>query len=282
MYEVVFQNDNGKVFTFGPSGSNWFGMSIGNGLEVNIGSSQGFAQIGETVERKSMSGRVIDVNGVFYGNIVGGKNKLRNICAPLSAGRLICGGKFFIDVHVKSAPTFSAVKNNGRFMMQFYAPFPFFSVLSESIFEIGTLVPKFRFPVNYATPHRFGTRSANRYVNVINPGDVRVPFRLVLMATGTSTNPRITNVETLETLQIRGTITTGQQITIRRDGRNVLRAELTASGQPTDIISWIDEASSLFELAPGDNLIVATDDESGASLEARITFHEGVAALYET
>lgn len=282
MYEVIFQNDNGKVFTFGPSGSNWFGMSIGNGLEVDLGRSQGFAQVGETVETKSISGRVIDVGGVFYGDIVGGKNKLRNVCAPLSSGRLICDGKYFIDVHVKSAPTFSSIKNNGRYMMQFYAPRPFFSVLSESLFEIGTVTPQFRFPVNYGHPHRFGARSANRYVNVINPGDVRVPYSLVLSASGVSTNPRITNIETLETLQINGQLTAGQYITIRRDGNNVLRAELTASGQTTDIISWIDEDSTLFELAQGDNLIVATDDESGASLEARITFHAGVAALYET
>ena len=50
MFEVVFENDNGKKFAFGSSGGNWFAMNIADGMEVTLGKSQGFAQIGETVE----------------------------------------------------------------------------------------------------------------------------------------------------------------------------------------------------------------------------------------
>ena len=49
-----------------------------------------------------------------------------------------------------------------------------------------------------------------------------------------------------------------------------LRAEKTSDGITTDILSWIDEGSTLFEMNVGDNLIAANDDEGGASLEARL------------
>lgn len=282
MYEVIFQNDNGKVFTFGPNGGNWYGMNIGNGLEVTLGKSQGFAQVGETVETQSIGGRSIDVTGMFFGDIVGGKNNLRNVCAPLSSGHLIFQKSHYIRVYVKAAPSFSAVKNNGLFKMQFYAPFPFFSAFQESYVLIGGIIPGFRFPVNYGRPHRFGTRSNERYVNVVNSGDVRIPYRLVLRSEGVSTNPTLTNITTFAFLKINGTINIGQFITIFRDDNNVLRAELTDGNQVTDVITWIDDESSLFELEPGDNLISANDEEGGKSLIASFTFNPAVGALYET
>lgn len=282
MYEVIFENDNGKKFTFGPSGSNWFGMNIGDGVEITLGKSQGFAQIGETVETQSVAGRTIDVTGQFYGDIVERKNSLRNVCAPLASGRLIFQETHYIRVYVKAAPSFSAVKNNGLFKMQFYAPFPFFSAFSESYYAIGGVVPGFRFPVNYGRPHRFGTRNTERYVNVINPGDVRVPFRLVLRSEGVSTNATITNLTTFAFLKINGTINIGEYITIYRDNNNVLRAELTSGDAVTDVITWIDDESSLFELESGDNLISANDVEGGAALVVSLTFNPAVGALYES
>ena len=74
----------------------------------------------------------------------------------------------------------------------------------------------------------------------------------------------------------------GEYITIYRDSNNVLRAELTSGSTVTDVITWIDDESSLFELESGDNLISATDEEGGASLVATFTFNPARAVLYES
>ncbi len=282
VYEVIFENDNGKKFIFGPSGSNWFGMNIGDGMEITLGKSQGFSQVGETIETQSVAGRPINVTGQLYGNIVSLKNTLRNVCAPLSSGRLIFNKTHYIRVCVKAAPTFSAVKNNGLFAMQFYAPYPYFKAFEEKSFQLGGVTKQFRFPVNYSQPHRFGTRGGNRYTNIINAGDVSVPFRLELHSTGISTNPTVTNLNTFDYLKLNGQLNAGDMAVIYRDDNNVLRAELTSGGATSDIISWIEDDSSLFELASGDNLIQANDDEGSAGLYASITFSPAVVALYET
>ncbi|MCI7018328.1 MAG: phage tail family protein [Clostridiales bacterium] len=282
MYEVVFENSNGKRFTFGPSGCSHFAINMAEGMEITLGKSQGFAQIGETVETQSVSGRHIDVTGELYGNIVERKNALRNTCAPLASGRLVFNGTHYIRVYVKAAPSFSVVKNNGLFKMQFYAPFPFFYEFTESYFRIGGMVKNFRFPVNYAKPHRFGTRQSARYVNIINPGDVRVPFRMVIRSEGVSSNATITNLTTFAYLKINGSLNTGEYITIYRDENNVLRAELTSGDTVTDVITWLDDDSSLFELESGDNLISANDDQGGAALVVSIAFNPAVGVLYES
>lgn len=282
MYEVIFEADNGKKFVFGRNGNNYFYMSIANGVDVNLGTSQGFSQVGETVENQSVAGRPIDVTGEVYGNVTARKDALRNVCAPLTSGRLVFQNTWFIRVFVKSAPTFMPVKNNGRFKMQFFAPYPFFSTMEEKQYQIGSVIPMFRFPVNYSKPHRFGTRNAERYTNIINSGDVRIPYTLTLRSEGISTNPTVTNLTTFSFLRLNGVLEAGDVATIYWDSDNVLRAELTSGGVTTDIASWIDDDSELYELEVGDNLIQANDDEGGAGLVASITFRPAVVALYET
>ena len=282
MFEAVFESDNGRTFVFGIRGSNYFAMNIGEAVNAAIGTSQGFAQIGETLENWAVGGRSIDVSGKLFGNIVERKNALRSACAPLSTGRLILGGTHFIRVAVKSPPSFSAVKNNGLFKMLFFAPFPYFSEIEERRYLIGGITPQFRLPINYRNPHRFGVKSADKYINIPNPGDVRVPFKVVIRSDGTSTNPVITNMATYAFLKFNGTLYAGEYITVYRDDRNVLRAELTQGSSTTDIIDWIDDGSTLFELEAGDNLISANDDQSSSRLTVYVSFNPAQAVLYET
>lgn len=282
MFEAVFEADNGKKFAFGQSGNAWFGMDIGQGVEVELGTSQGFSQVGVTVETQSVGGRPINVTGQLYGDIVERKNALRNVCAPFTSGRLVFQKSHYIRVYVKAAPTFSAVKKNGLFKMQFFAPFPFFRDINEKLYYIGAVIPQFRFPVNYAKPHWFGTRTAARYTNIVNTGDVKIPFRVHLQSSGTCTNVTISNLQTFAFLKLNGTLNAGDAVEIYWSDDNDLRAELTSGGVVSDIISWIDEASSLFELEVGDNLLSANDDEGGASLTAQFAFSLAVVALYET
>lgn len=282
MYSVVFESDNGEKYVFGKAGDTIFSMDLGSGVPVDIGTSQGFAQVGETMQSRTVSGRTITVKGAVYRNIQDRKKAMRKIISPFSCGRLVFGGEYYTRVFVKNSPTFSTVKNDGRFSMQFFAPFPFFYSVNSQFSEIGSIKPMFVFPVNYAVPHKFGERSASRYKNIFNAGDVKVPFSVYLESGGTSTNIVISNLKTFKTLKVNGALQSGDSVNIYRDDDNVLRAELTSDGAKSDIISWIDESSDLFELEVGDNLISVNDDEGGASLTVKISFNPAVVALYET
>jgi len=282
VYNVVFENDNGSKYVFGVNGNTVFDMDLGDGVSVNIGTSQGFSQIGETIQSRTVSGRTINVSGAVYGNVQERKKTMRRSVSPFSFGKLVFEGRYYIRVFVKSAPTFSSVKNDGRFTMQFYAPYPFFKSVEEKNVDIGTIKSLFSFPVNYSMTHKFGEKETERYKNVYNDSDVSVPFSLYLSCSGTSTNPVISNLNTFQFLKINGTLNVGDYLKIYRNDDNVLMAELTSDGETTDVISWIDESSDLFELVVGDNLISATDDEHGASLSVKITYNPVAVAVYES
>lgn len=282
MYSVVFESDNGASYVFGKDGTTVFDMDVGSGVSVNIGTSQGFSQVGETVQDATVSGRTINVNGVVYGNVPERKRTMRQVVAPFATGKLLFENQYYARVCVKNAPTFSPVKNDGRFTMQFYSPFPFFFEKNSKLYELGTIIPAFSFPVNYAESHTFGQRSSIRYKNIINDGDVNVPLNIYLQALGTVNNVVISNLDTFQNFKINGIINIGESVNIYRDNENVLRAELTSNGVVSDILSRIDESSDLFELNVGDNLIAVNDDNGGSNVLTRIEFSPAVVALYET
>lgn len=281
MFEAVFEADNGRKFVFGRNGGNSYGMDIGSGVEVALGTSQGFSQIGETVQTQSVGGRLIPVKGTLYGDIAERKNAMRSVFAPMTAGRLVFQKRHFIRVFVKSAPTFSPKQGDGRFMMQLFAPFPYFSSTDEKVYTVGGATKEFRFPVNYAKPHRFGTRSTEKAVNVKNDGDVAVSFRLDILVTGACRNIAVTNMETQAFLRLTGEFEAGERIAVYRDENNAIRAENTTGGVIHDILGRLDDESNLFELAVGDNLLAATDDYGGKGMTVRFTFHSARAAMYE-
>lgn len=281
MYNAVFEADNGEKYVFGVNGNTVFDMDFGNGVSVNIGTSQGFSQVGETVETKSVGGRVINVKGAVFGNIAETRKRMRRVFSPFTSGKLVFENQYYTRVHVKNAPSFSPVKNDGRFTMQLFAPFPYFYSVNEKTENIGTIKPMFSFPVNYAVPHIFGTKGDSKYTNIFNDGDVTVPFSVWIYTSGESSNITISNLSTFETLKFNGTLYAGESVELYRDKDGIIRAFKLSGGEKEDILSWIDEESTLFQLYAGDNLISAVDDSGGNSLTVKFSFNTAVSALYE-
>lgn len=285
MYSAVFERSDGKRFVFGTKGGNIFDMDVGKGMAVNLGLSQGFSQIGQSVETSSVAGRTITVTGTFVpnlgSNVAEDKKRMRSVLTPFAKGRLIFNGKQYTNVFVKNAPSFSPVKDNGKFTMQLFAPFPFFYSQTQTSIYIGGMVGRFSFPVNYAEPHFFGVSDKNKYQNITNNGDVPVPFRVTLSTNVESVNPVVTNLKTFQSMRINGRLNAGDFLDIYRNDENVLRAELTSDGVVSDVLSWIDEDSDLFSVDVGDNLISASDENNGLNLSVRVTFNEAVVAVYE-
>lgn len=282
MYNARYVSNTGETYDFGVSGSTVFDMDIGNGLSVDIATSQGFAQMGESVEGQTVTGKPINVKGVIYKDISNRRKMLRSVFAPFTNGRLTFDNGYYIDVYVKDTPTFSPVKNDGRFTMLLFAPFPFFSKADSGKVEFGEVVPEFSFPVNYVEPHTFGTKRGITEKNIINDGDVPVSFDVTFKTTGKVTNISVSDLDTGEFLRIEGTLSGGQKITLNRTTEGVLKAYLIDGNKKKNIISWVDENSTLDKLKKGVNRFQITDEFSnGELLIADFTYNTAVTSIYE-
>lgn len=282
MYSLKFIKDNGDIFLLGTDNNIVCDVDGLSGIDVNLGKSQGFSQIGESIDTQSVGGKLLKVKGVIYKNLASTKNALIKAFPAFTSGRLVFQDKYYIYVYVKESPTVAPTKKGGAFMLALYAPFPFWKEIAESTFYIGAITPMFSFPVNYETPHTFGTKSAARYINIVNNGDLKTAYRLDLTTEATSTNITLTNLKTFEFIKFNGTLNAGERISIYRDNNNQLKAVFYDGSVETDIISWIDEESTLYEMNIGDNLILASDDDGGENLTAQLTFNTVLGGVYET
>lgn len=271
MYKARFVADRGAEYDFSiASGFDIDGLS---GINVEIGTSQGFSQIGESVQTQSLNGKSLAIRGAIYQDIQSQKKQLSKVFAPFTSGRLIVNDKFYIYVYVKTSPTFAAKFDDGRFNIQLFAPFPFFRAIEDTYITIGELIKGFSFPVDYHE-HSFGIRSQVQTTNVINIGDIQSAFKLVLSASDYVENPQIRNISTGEFDSFTGIMSPGDIIEMYRDDNGVLKVEKTdIDGQTEDAFSWLDEESNLFYLAVGDNVITASADDGYEFLTTAIVYN---------
>lgn len=279
VYKARFEGDNGRVFDFGKD--NVFDINAGDGVSVSMGTAQGFAQIGEVLQSQSIGGRTLKIQGVLINDIADGKKRLRGAFSPFNGGKLIFNNEYYMRVFVKNTPTFSPVKDDGRFSLQLFAPIPFFYSISERRFALGAVKPLFSFPVNYGQPHYFGETMAQKIVDVVNDGDANTALSVEIRTKAAAENIIITNLKTFEFLKINVAINLGDVVKVWRDEDNVLRATLTSNGEITDIITQIDEASELFELRQGENLLTISADSGGDNLNAVFAFNSAAVSVYE-
>lgn len=289
MLKAVFVSDSGKTFVLGTDGGVAFDMDVGQGVPVRIGTTQGFSEIGETVETKSVGSKTINVTGCIYGDVAKVKRSMTNVFSPLTSGRLTINGKYYCDVTVKSSPSFSTKKNDGRFTMQFLSAKPFFYSVNPVTSTLGYVTPLFSFPVTYSStePHKFGERSVAKYINMKNTGDVAVPFSVEAYAYGDVYGVLVKNVNTRKYLEFTDVgldpiMQSGDKLTIRRDEKGILRAEIESNGATVDALHYLNLSSDLFLIDSGDNLITAEDSGGGDALFfTTISFSPAVWSVFE-
>ena len=239
------------------------------GHAVTVTTAQGYGQIGDTVQGMSTAGQLLTITGRVPKQNTAAKRALLRTFLPLSSGRLIWEEKYYIDVVVHDSPAISQEKHS-TFMFALYAPYPYWRRLAESYYELGGMSAEFRFPINYATPHRFGTSTAETQFNAINNGDSAAQFALSIRAGDSDlVNFAITNVNTLKSLKFIGAIPAGETLEMYRES-----GQLYIRQNGADAFDLLDDTSDLFELDAGDNVLLFTADSGAATAKVIVTFHE--------
>lgn len=239
------------------------------GHAVTVTTAQGYGQIGDTVQGMSTAGQILTITGRVPKRNTAAKRALLRAFLPLSSGRLIWEEKYYIDVVVHDSPTVSQEKHSS-FMLSLYAPYPYWRRLAENYYELGGLSAEFRFPINYAAPHRFGTSTTETQFNAINGGDSAAQFALSIRAGDSDlVNFAITNVNTLKSLKFIGTIPAGEMLEMYRES-----GQLYIRRDGADAFDLLDDTSDLFELDAGDNVLLFTAESGAATAKVIVTFHE--------
>jgi hypothetical protein len=271
MYRAEFIADNGKTFRFGIDHDIAFDISPLSGVDVILSTSQGFQQIGESVQGASVKG----VRRTITGKCLTSEsaNALLSFLPVFTSGRLVINGDLWCPATVSKTPTVSFRKNGSiPFTMQIFCESPFWYSSQRQHVSLNEIKGLFKFPVNYGNPHKFGARLTGSSVNVRNDGDVSAPFELTLKGIGSATNYGIVNTMTGESLIFEDTLNDGDTVRFFREGGKI-RAEKTSGGETFGALAYVSDSSSLFDLHAGDNLVRVTAEDGGAFVTAFIDFN---------
>ena len=280
MYYAKFINSKGDTFDFGYRYGNIFDIDGLTGHDMNIAFSQGFNQIGETVENVSIGSHIFEIKGRLLGEATAQKKKMLSVFTPFESGKLVFEDKYFLDCVVYKTPIIAVGEKNPKFEMVLCAPYPFWQKMTADNLIIGSYEPAFSFPVNYGEQHIFGIKNPSAFANVYNDGQIDTYYRLEFRTQTTTVNPSIINVNTQEFLKLNTTINQGEKIVVYRNGGRLL-VEKESNGIITDVFSLLDEDSNLLFMHVGDNIIRASADEGEDQLITTIMFNSVVVGVYE-
>lgn len=282
IYNLKYISDNGNTINFSPAQS--WAISNVDGLtavSVSFATSQGIGQVGATIQGESIeeNGRPITIEGAMLGISTQRRELLLKTVVPGIGGRLIFDNTWFVDTRVENSPDISRHKYGAEFQFQLRAPYPYWRLLEQSSEMLSGIESKFRFPVNYATPHTFGIRKEEAYKNLYNDGSVPIPFIIRFFAKTAVTNPKIVNVKTLKFIRIEKTMAAGEIINIDMM-QTPVSITSTISNTTTKAIKYFDIDSTFFKLETGENLIMSDADVNESGLYCTIIYNIATAGVW--
>lgn len=279
MDELRYVPDSGNELSLTYANGYACNLVDGNGTIVNLSSSQGFGQIGESIDAMTVKGRTMRITGFILDNWQEAKAKLMSAFRPLSSGTLWWNDERWIKVYVKISPSL-ANEVISRFTIRLFAPYPFWQGAVQNKSTIGVTVPEFHFIVNYAQPHRFGTTNRNSYVNMVNSGNIDTPIRVDITAvSATVTNPSILNMNTGERTTFNKVMAANSTIRMYTSDGKLYLKYVTSSGT-TNIFDALDDSSDLFMLHPGDNLIKSEADANADKMAVTVSYYDVYEGVY--
>lgn len=271
MFDAVFTTSDGQSFAFGyAAGVLWSCDPLGD-LPVDLETSQGYQQVGATVESRSISGVTRTITGRILRNADYRKRQLRDIFAPSVTGRLTVAGKYYCDAEVQRCPAISAALRWPTFSFQLYCPNPYWHSVTETLAATIKVTPVFRLPACY-TSHQYGIREQASYIRILNDGLDTQNWKLSLTARGDVVNPGVINPETGESLRFVTTLQDGDELQVYRENGQ-LRVEQVIDGKNYDVFAVLDESSDLWTVYHGAQAWQRTADSGDSWLFLSLTMH---------
>lgn len=282
MFDLRFTDRENRELRMGHLKSDYVIKTLSgiDGMEVDISTSQGFEQTGESLDAMSVGKRQIGITGRIDNFKPSQLRALDFMFAPKTQVRMFFEDKYWIETAVKSAPVYSYEGCTVRFAISLLAPYPYWKSVKASYYKLNGLVGGFNFPVSYNGPHNFALFNDSLFINCRNLGNTAADYIAEISClSGSVTNIKLTNAENQRFIRVKTTITAEDIVRIFREN-NILRVTKTTRGIESDIFSLLDEDSNLDYMNVGDNIIRADKESGDGTPVVAISFYDTVTGVH--
>ena len=247
-----YVNDNGDSVVFDYAGGYLINKPSGiDTLSINLSQAKGINQTGATIQSTNIQPRPVTITGYFVGDMQSeNKEKLLSVIRPDLGGKLYADD-FYLNVWPTSTPTIESRTHGARFQLSLLAAYPYWCKDESAGATLLRVSKRFKFPWNISRAYRFGSVELAQFFEVINTGQVPVPFTATFTALATVKNPKIIDAATNKYLLLKKEMVAGERIVIAitHDRTHV------TSNIDGDCRGALSLSSNMFELGVGINVL---------------------------
>lgn len=264
-----YVNENGQSIIFDAEHGFIINKPTGiDSLSVSHSQAQGINQVGSTIQSSNVQSRPVVVNGYLCGNNqLSDKNTLLSIIRPDLTGKLFADD-YYLEVRPTATPLIEAEREFAMFQFSLIAAYPYWQKDGSASETLSGVRKLFKFPWNISQPYRFGEVVTAAFINILNDGQVPIPFTVTYTAIDTVVNPKLIEASTNEYLLLNKSLVAGEKVVIE------ITHERTYVNSSVDgeCRGALDLGSSFFRLKVGDNVIKPEATSGKANLNVRIDF----------
>ena len=264
-----YVNENGESITFTYNAGFLINKPVGiDTLQVSLSQATGIDQVGATIQSANVQPRPVTVSGILVGEFLkNNKEKLLSVVRPDLTAKLYADD-YYLNVRPTSTPTIDPTAKFAKFQFSVLAAYPYWQKDETAKVELSSIEYGFKFPWNISREYYFGKIVEAQFFNIVNRGQIPVPFTATFFARGDCVNPKITNVNTGKFMAINKTLVAGERVVVEITHE---RTYVTSSVDG-DIRGALSIKSTLNKLEVGDNVLKPEADEGKSQLEVSIDF----------
>lgn len=264
-----YVNENGESITFTYNAGFLINKPVGiDTLQVSLSQATGIDQVGATIQSANVQPRPVTVSGILVGEFLkNNKEKLLSVVRPDLTAKLYADD-YYLNVRPTSTPTIDPTAKFAKFQFSVFAAYPYWQKDENAKVELSAIEHGFKFPWNISREYYFGKIVEAQFFNIVNRGQIPVPFTATFFARGDCVKPKITNVNTGKFLSINKSLIAGERVVVEITHE---RTYVTSSVDG-DIRGALSLKSTLNRLEVGDNVLKPEADEGKSQLEVSLDF----------
>ena len=264
-----YVNENGESITFTYNNGFLINKPMGiDTLQVSLSQATGIDQVGATIQSANVQPRPVTVSGILVGEFLkNNKEKLLSVVRPDLTAKLYADD-YYLNVRPTSTPTIDPTAKFAKFQFSVLAAYPYWQKDENAKVNLSTVEYGFKFPWNISREYYFGKIVETQFFNIINKGQLPVPFTATFLARGDCKNPKITNASNGKFMAINKTLVAGERVVVEITHD---RTYVTSSVDG-DIRGALSLKSTLNRLEVGDNVLKPEADEGKSQLEVSVDF----------
>ena len=264
-----YVNDNGDSITFDFAGGYLINKPTGiDTVSVSLSQAKGINQTGATIQSRNVQPRPVNITGYLVGDAqTVGKEKLLSVVRPDIGGKLYADD-YYLNVYPTATPNIEPKRWGAQFQFSLLAAYPYWCKDDSASVALAGIEPLFRFPWNISRAYQFGRLKRELFMNVLNRGQVPVPFTAVFSASGDVEKPKITHVATGKFLVVNKSLVNGERLTVQITHD---RTYVTSSVDG-DCRGALSLKSNLFQLEVGDNVLKPEAESGLDNLQVSVDF----------